>query len=52
VGTLGLLAGGALGSALGLRPAIWVAALGALAATLPLAFSPVAALQEKVRSLE
>lgn len=52
VGTLGLLVGGALGSALGIRPAIWVAALGALAATLALAFSPVAALREKVRSPE
>ena len=49
VATLGLLAGGALGSAIGIRPAIWVATLGGAAATLLLAFSPVAALREKVR---
>ena len=39
VGTLGLLAGGLLGSAIGIRPAIWVAALGGAAATLLLVFS-------------
>jgi Na+/melibiose symporter-like transporter len=48
VGTLGLLAGGALGSAIGIRPAIWVSALGGAAATLWLLFSPVAALRDKV----
>jgi MFS family permease len=48
VGTLGLLAGGALGSAIGVRPAIWVSALGGAAATLLLVFSPVAALRETV----
>jgi hypothetical protein len=47
--TLDLLAGGALGSAIGLRPAIWVAALGGAATLLLLAFSPVAALRETVR---
>jgi predicted MFS family arabinose efflux permease len=47
--TLGVLAGGALGSAIGLRPAIWVAALGGAATLLLLAFSPVAALRETVR---
>jgi hypothetical protein len=45
VGTLGLLAGGLLGSAIGIRPAIWVSALGGAAATLWLVFSPVAALR-------
>lgn len=49
VATLGLLAGGALGSAIGIRPAIWVAALGALPATLVLVFSPVAALRENLK---
>jgi len=50
VGTLGLLAGGALGSAIGIRPAVWVAALGALAATLALVFSPVPALRQPLNS--
>ena len=48
VATLGLLAGGALGSAIGIRPAIWVAALGGLAATLLLVFSPLPALRGTV----
>jgi hypothetical protein len=49
VGTLGLLAGGLLGSAIGIRPAIWVSALGGAAATLWLVFSPIATLKETVR---
>jgi MFS family permease len=48
VATLGLLAGGALGSAIGIRPAIWVAALGGLAATLLLVYSPLPALRGTV----
>jgi MFS family permease len=44
--TLGLLAGGALGGLIGIRPAIWIAALGGLAATLLLIFSPLPALRE------
>jgi MFS family permease len=48
VATLGLLAGGALGSAIGIRPAIWVAAVGTLAATLWLVFSPLPALRGTV----
>jgi hypothetical protein len=47
--TLDLLAGGALGSAIGLRPAIWVAALAGAATLLLLAFSPVGALWKRVR---
>jgi hypothetical protein len=45
VSTVGLLAGGLLGSLIGIRPAIWVAVLGGLAATLLLVFSPVSALR-------
>ena len=48
VGTLGLLAGGLLGSAIGIRPAIWIAALGGLAATPWLVFSPLPALRKIV----
>jgi MFS family permease len=48
VATLGLLAGGALGSAIGIRPAIWVAAVGGLAATLLLVYSPLPALRGTV----
>jgi len=47
VATLGLLAGGALGSAIGIRPAIWVATVGGMVATLLLVFSPLPALKEK-----
>ena len=43
LGTLGLLVGGILGSAIGIRPAIWVAALGGALAALLLVFSPVPA---------
>jgi MFS family permease len=49
VATLGLLAGGILGSAIGIRPAIWVAAVGGAAATLLLVFSPLATLRETVK---
>jgi MFS family permease len=48
VGTLGLLVGGLLGTAVGIRPAIWVAALGGAVATLLLVFSPVAKLGQTV----
>ncbi|HEX2044103.1 MAG TPA: MFS transporter [Gaiellaceae bacterium] len=43
---LGSLAGGALGAALGLRPALWVATVGAVAGVLWLVPSPVPALRE------
>ncbi|WP_434089769.1 MFS transporter [Micromonospora echinofusca] len=38
---IGALIGGALGSALGVRPALWIATAGALAGVLWVAFSPV-----------
>jgi MFS family permease len=41
VGSLGALAGGFLGAALGLREALWVAATASAAATLPLFFSVI-----------
>ena len=43
---LGALLGGALGTWFGLRPALWVAAIGALFAFLPILFSPVRTLRE------
>lgn len=43
---LGSLAGGALGAALGVRPALWVATLGAVAGALWLLPSPVPALRD------
>jgi MFS family permease len=43
---LGSLAGGGLGAALGVRPALWVATLGAVAGALWLLPSPVPALRE------
>ncbi len=43
---VGALAGGALGSLIGLRPALWVAAAGALLGVVWLAFSPVPRLRE------
>jgi len=43
---LGALFGGALGTWFGLRPALWVAAIGALFAFLPILFSPVRKLRE------
>ena len=41
LGTLGALAGGFLGAALGLREALWVAAIASAAAALPLFFSVI-----------
>lgn len=38
---IGALLGGALGTALGVRPALWIATAGALAGVLWVAFSPV-----------
>jgi MFS family permease len=43
---LGALAGGALGAAIGVRPTLWVATIGALAGALWLLPSPVPALRE------
>jgi MFS family permease len=43
---IGALAGGALGAAIGLRPALWIATVGALAGALWLLPSPVASLRE------
>ena len=43
---LGALLGGALGTWIGLRPALWVAAIGALATFLPILFSRVPTLRE------
>jgi MFS family permease len=43
---LGALLGGALGTWFGLRPALWVAAVGALFGFVPLLFSPVRKLRE------
>jgi MFS family permease len=43
---LGSLAGGALGAALGVRPALWVATLGAIAGALWLLPSPVPGLRD------
>ena len=46
VATIGVLAGGFLGETIGVRPAVWVAALGALPACLWLIFSPIRVLRE------
>ncbi|WP_446217997.1 MFS transporter [Micromonospora sp. IBHARD004] len=43
---IGALLGGALGQALGVRPALWIATAGALAGLLWVVFSPVRALRE------
>jgi MFS family permease len=43
---LGALLGGALGTWFGLRPALWVAAIGAFFTFLPILFSPVPKLRE------
>jgi MFS family permease len=43
---VGALAGGALGTWIGLRPAIWIAAIGALFTFLPIALSSVRTIQE------
>ncbi len=42
---LGALSGGALGTWIGLRPAIWVAAIGALFTFLPILLSPVRSIE-------
>ncbi|MFG1758484.1 MFS transporter [Micromonospora echinofusca] len=42
---IGALIGGALGSTLGVRPALWIATAGALAGVLWVAFSPVSRLR-------
>jgi MFS family permease len=49
---LGALLGGALGTWLGLRPALWVAAIGALFGFVPLIFSPVRTLREMPEPVE
>jgi MFS family permease len=46
-GVAGALAGGALGTALGLRPALFVCAVGALLSPLPAVFSPLRQLREQ-----
>jgi MFS family permease len=43
---IGALLGGALGTWIGLRPALWVAAIGALSSFLPILLSPVPKLRE------
>ncbi|MFD8593457.1 MFS transporter [Kitasatospora sp. NPDC059646] len=43
---LGSLLGGLLGSTLGLRPALWIAAVGAVASALWVVFSPIPHLRE------
>ena len=43
---IGALIGGALGTALGVRPALWIATVGALAGTLWILFSPVRRMRE------
>ena len=49
---LGALLGGALGTWFGLRPALWVAAIGALFAFLPILVSPVRTLREMPEPVE
>ncbi len=49
---LGALLGGALGTWFGLRPALWVAAIGALFASLPIILSPVPKLREMPEPVE
>ena len=46
---LGALAGGALGAVIGLRPALWIGAAGAILGVLWLLFSPMPALREPPR---
>jgi MFS family permease len=46
-GAAGALAGGALGTTLGLRPALFVCAVGALLSPLPAVFSPLRQLREQ-----
>ena len=49
---LGALLGGALGTWIGLRPALWVAAIGAFFTFLPILFSPVPKLREMPTPVE
>jgi MFS family permease len=49
---LGALLGGSLGTWIGLRGALWVAAIGALFTFLPIAFSPVPKLREMPEPIE
>ena len=49
---LGALLGGALGTWFGLRPALWVAAIGAFFTFLPILFSPVPKLREMPAQVE
>ncbi|GAA0815959.1 MFS transporter [Spirilliplanes yamanashiensis] len=43
---IGALIGGALGTALGVLPALWIATIGAVAGTLWVLFSPIATMRE------
>jgi hypothetical protein len=43
---IGALLGGVLGTALGVRPALWIATIGALGGLLWVAFSPIARMHE------
>jgi MFS family permease len=43
---IGALMGGALGGAIGLRPTLWISAIGSLFCFVPLLFSPLHALRE------
>lgn len=49
---IGALLGGALGTWLGLRPALWVAAIGAFFTFLPILLSPVPKLRETPEPME
>jgi MFS family permease len=49
---LGALLGGTLGTLFGLRPALWVAAIGALFGFLPILLSPVRTLREMPEPVE
>jgi len=49
---LGALLGGALGTWIGLRPALWVAAIGAFFTFLPILLSPVPKLRETPEPIE
>ncbi len=49
---LGALLGGALGTWVGLRPALWVAAIGALFTFLPILLSPVPRIREMPEPIE
>ena len=49
---IGLLAGGVLGTVIGLHATIWVGAIGSLVAFLPVALSPVRLLRTIPEPLE